>query len=511
MRKSTLGIILFLFSIGLSAQTENLLDELRQHNLTNINSSLLNPTFSYDRNNPRALSVWSRWQWQTPDTDPTTIFLNYTQRLGSQAAGGIGFFQNNTGAFQNTGGILNFSFAIPLDDGGESNLFFGSNVGLFQQEAVNDSVANAVGDSFVGQFSPGIRLQTGGLNLAFAVENALNFDFSDSQRDETGRVVSGLLSYDVPITLFSENSYIRPQAYIRSFPEVDTQYGLMALMQHPKFWVQAGYNNFYGVSYGAGMTLFKKLSLGGVVELGVDDFVSDLDPTFEIIASYHFGKQEFEPKENIDSEGLVEEEEEEPKLSPREQRRLERDQREEAKRLAEIQKDSIERAQEAEKWKAWDKVNSDSLAKVEEARQIEAAKKLAELTKAKEDSIAQVREAEIRAELEKAKQDSIARVEAQRLEEKPEPNERYQEVSSAEGLEPGYYLIANVFGTKRYYEKFMVSLRNRGLEPKSFYRSVNGFNYVYLAKYGTLGEARAARNSNFNGKYSENLWVFRVR
>lgn len=516
MRKLITVPVTLFFVFTINGQDDSLLEDLRQHNLSNINSSLFNPTFSLDRNNPRALSVWSRWQWQSPDADPTTLFLNYSQKLGARVAGGVGFFQNNTQSFQNTGGILNVSFSIPIDPEGSSNLFFGSNISLFQQQAQNDSIANAVGDSFVGQFAPGLRLQVGGFNLGFSVENALNFDFSDNEREETGRVFGGLASYDFPLTLFGGDSYLRPQAYVRSFPEADAQYGLVGLLQHPKFWFQGGYNNFYGVSGGAGVTLFQKLSVGGLVEFGVEDPTSDLDPTFEIVATYHFGKQEFEPKEFIEEDDLEEEsteqesmEEEdgpeEPKLSRREQRRLEREQREEAKRLAEIARDSTERAEEQKKWDEWDKINNDSLAKAEEA------KRLAALTKAREDSIAQVREAELRKELEKMRQDSIAQAEALKREEKPRPDEKYQEVSSAEGLEPGYYLIANVFGTERYYQRFMAALRNRGLEPKSFYRSVNRFNYVYLERYSTLGEARQARNSNFNGKYFDSLWVFRVR
>ena len=501
MHKSLVAVFVFFISVGLYSQTENLLDDLRQHNLTKINSSLLNPTFSYDRNNPRSIALWTRWQWQTPDTDPTTIFLNYTQQLGSQASGGIGFFQNNTPLFQNTGGIVNFTFSIPLDQEGQSNLYFGSNFSLFQQQAINDSIAATVGDSFVGQFTPGLRIQAGAFNLALAVENALNFNFSDSQRDASGRIFGSLMSYDFPIFFSGEDAIIRPQAYVRSIPDADLQYGLNVLFDTSSFWAQGGYNSFYGASGGLGVTLFKKLSIGGLVEFGLDEVIRDEDPTFELVASYQFGSSQSQPP-NIED---IEEEEGEPKLSKREQRRLERE-RIEQERLREIaRQDSIQQIQENQRWEEWNQRNNDSIAKADEDRRLE------ELRKDQADSVAKAREEQIRKELEKARQDSIARVEAQRKEEQPKPNERYQEVSSAEGLEPGYYLIANVFGTKRYYEAFMTKLNAQGLEPKSFYRSVNKFNYVYLGRYNTLGEARAARNSRLNGRYSGELWVFRVR
>ena len=110
--------------------------------------------------------------------------------------------------------------------------------------------------------------------------------------------------------------------------------------------------------------------------------------------------------------------------------------------------------------------------------------------------------------------DSISKAEeaALALEEKvvPEKGEKYQEVNE-EGLEPGFYLITNVFGTKKYYEAFMKELGDRGLNPKSFYRSANKYNYVYLERYDSIQEARKARDSKYSGRYQGDLWIFRVR
>ncbi|MEP5615483.1 MAG: hypothetical protein ABJP76_05200, partial [Flavobacteriaceae bacterium] len=90
-------------------------------------------------------------------------------------------------------------------------------------------------------------------------------------------------------------------------------------------------------------------------------------------------------------------------------------------------------------------------------------------------------------------------------------NEIYKEVLGNEGVEPGFYLITNVFGTQKYYESFMLALKKKGLDPKSFYRKTNKFNYVYLSRYNTMSEARAARDSKFFGKYADKTWIFRFR
>ena len=92
----------------------------------------------------------------------------------------------------------------------------------------------------------------------------------------------------------------------------------------------------------------------------------------------------------------------------------------------------------------------------------------------------------------------------------PEKGEKYEEVTTEDGLKPGFYLITNVFGTKTYFNAFMKKLTDQGLDPKSFYRTKNKYNYVYLKRYDTMEEARKARDSKYDGKYPDKTWIFRV-
>lgn len=465
----TLSLCLFtLYAIG---QNPNLPADSRQHNLTQFNSSLFNPTFSFDRNQPRSLALWTRWQWQTLDTDPTTIFVNYTQMINANSSGGIGFFQNNTGLFLNTGGIANYSHAISLGEG--SNLIFGANVNFYGQEIadertlnnpeLDDELTNA-GNNFMVEFSPGLRIQVKDFGMAMSIDNGLNFGSSNNEGNNNSRIFSASIDNNFPIFLFDQVSYLRPLAYIRAIPNEDTQYGLTALLSNPKFWVQGGYNSFYGISGGAGATLFKKFSIGALVEFGLNNTIRNEDPTFEIVASYYFGKQKFKEKEKKEKKSVEE------RMDEVEERRR--------------------------------------LAKEERERQRLEEERL--LAQALQDSINASREAELAAVREQSRLDSIARV-LREQEVEVLPNEKYEEVVTSDGLEPGFYLIANVFGTKRYYESFMQTLRSKGLEPKSFLRSLDGYNYVYLKRYNTIKEARMARDSKLNGKYPDALWIFRVR
>ncbi|MFD2586808.1 PorP/SprF family type IX secretion system membrane protein [Croceitalea marina] len=478
MRKNIVAFFLILFSCGLFGQEAVLPADFRQHALTQFNSSLLSATYALDWNNPRAISLWTRWQWQTIDGDPTTTFVNYSHSFNEKTAVGLGFLQHNTGVFLNTGGLLNFAQSFRLQD--NMNLIVGANIYAFSQELADENINAAPGvlglediNNFIAQFSPSIRLNINQFNIAAALENVLDYNFSDSQMNDDSMIFTGIISNDFSLNLFPSlpNSFVRPLAYVKSIPNYDLQYGGNVLFSTAKFWLQGGYNSFYGTSGGLGVTLFEKVSLGGLIEFGTGGEFSDADPTFEILASYQFGK----PKKSQSIDELEIEEE------------VNKEEDDAGKKEIEAEK-ALEDAK--------------TMALVEEAKRREQDS--IQAARANEDLLRQERQ---------RRQDSIAAIVAQTKKVTVLPNEKYEEVSrtNIEGLEPGFYLIANVFGTKKYFEAFMKNMTAKGLRPGSFYRSTNKFNYVYLGKYNTIQEARDARNSKMNGKYPDKLWIFRVK
>ena len=443
-----------------SAQGLDLPADFRQHNITQFNASLFNPAYSLDRDDPASLSVWSRWQWQMIDADFTTLYANYTQQLGERAAFGVGFLQHSTGIFLNRGGVLNFAYAFPI--GENSQLILATNVIGYQKE-LDDAEDRFIPDALLNlpalesttglvfAVNPGIRLKLNRFDLALSSEMAYDYNFSTSARETTDmqRIYAGAMSYEFPVG--SNGGFVRPLAYARYSEVMDVSYGGTVLYSAPKFWLQGGYNDFYGASGGAGVTLFGKWSIGGLVEFGLDSPVSDADPTIELITSYKFGERKAKVKKEDNEE-----------------------------------QDELDRIARAE----------------EEARRREEERQKAI---AKQDSIYQSRLAEQR------RLDSIARAERDAESIEREDGEKYEEVRNADGLAPGYYLIANVFATQGYFERFMTRLQQDGLDPKSFYRGLNGYNYVYLDRYNTLSEAREARDTQYFGRYFEELWIFRVR
>ena len=636
-KPATLATLFLLFFVG-QAQEPSLPADLRQHTLNQYNASLFNASFSLDRNNPQSVAFWTRWQWQNVDADPTTLFLNYTRSLNKNSAAAIGFFQHNTGIYFNTGGALNYAYQIEFNR--LIKLSLGANVFGFMQELADTRFPvnpipgipqSTPTDDFILQVAPGFNLQVENFSLSLASENLFDYNFTDkaSNTATSDKIFMGMASYDFPVMASDSTAYVRPSIYLRTIPEQENQIGMNVLFSTTKYWVQSGYNNFYGISVGAGGTFFNRFSVGALVEFGTSGSLNSKDPSFELLASYFLGKpkdrrplvasgildeptqmlakeeeltneeiqEELEKAEklaNQEEEQLIETEEadkpttdeeqskEEPvateevndeaketKESRKEARRLAAEQKaidkqrrkdsiadvkkekealdvlkkqeeaqakaaektaqleaEEAKKAAELAAaEKLKEQQEQERLKAKDAEATAEAQRIEQQRKLDsinAARKAAAVAaelklkeQQRQDSILRANEAKELA-AKKAAEEAEAKAEAEKAEQvapeivKPEAGEKYEEVATEGSLEPGYYLIANVFGTKKYFDAFMSELTNKGLQPKSFYRSLNKYNYAYLERYNTIREARQARDSNFNGKYAGKTWIFRV-
>ncbi len=508
------------FSVSF-AQEVSLPADLRQHTLTQYNASLFNPTFSLGRNNLQSISLWTRWQWQDIDKDPTTLFLNFTRSLNDKSAIGVGFLQHNTGIHFNSGGAFNYAYEIKFNR--LVKLSLGANLFMFTQQLADDtppgismpgiSQITPVQD-FIMQLSPGFNLSIENFSLSFASENLFDYNFTDKDvhTDSSDKIFMGMASYNLPVIASDSTAFIRPAVYLRSVPQQKSQIGANVLFSAKKYWVQTGYDSFYGISAGLGATFFDRLSLGALAEFGTSSSLNSSDPSFELIASIYIGRAG-ERRQIVDDFKSDDQ-----KLALAEEVSNE-EMTEDVKKAKEAAKEGTEKVTETprEEDKGTEMEEKKSITPTaKEQKIIEAQRQKEALVEAK---MKKEQEEKALAESEKMKQekqkmDSINKAKklASKTKEKVKlrEGEKYQEVASEDGLEPGFYLIANVFGTKRYFDAFMNDLNKKGLQPKSFYRSENKYNYVYLQKYATINEARAARDSNFGGKYSGKTWIFRV-
>ncbi|MDF4202797.1 PorP/SprF family type IX secretion system membrane protein [Maribacter sp. SA7] len=542
MKKFCGALLIGFVVLGIKAQEVILPTDFRQQNITEYNSSLINPAYSLDRNNASSVALWARWQWQSYDADPTSLFLNYTARLNDVSAAGVGFFQHNTGVFLNTGAALNYAHTIELSEG--VILGVGLNVFAFQQKLADDRffipnpIQTSAENDFILQMAPGVNLSIDRFNIGLVSENLFDYNFSSNERNTSpeDRMFQALVSYDIPVSILSsdDSSVLRPMLYYKTIPGLDNQIGLTTLLTTNKYWAQAGYNSFYGFSGGVGGRFFKRLSFGALVEVGTSSDLKGQDPSFELVTSYKLGTLQT-PEEKLEEQLLAEEKKQKEEalvkqeenvivsneLTKAEKLALKRESKKQ-ERLALIEsnriKDSIQNATSTSKLVVKEsrrdiRRRRDSIENARAEQAMASAKALKQ--QKTQDSIATVEKnkAAALALAQQRRQDSIAQSQALAMKNevvKVRAGEKYEEVTKEGSLEPGYYLIANVFGTKKYLNAFIADMQKRGINAKSFLRQKNKYNYVYLAKYNFIKEAREARDSKLGGKYTDKLWIFRV-
>ena len=570
------SLLVLLFVCTLQAQELSLPLDLRQHNLTNSNSSIFNPAFSVNYENSQSIGLWSRWQWQTIDGDPTTLFFNYTGKLDSSSSIGAGFYQHNTGVFLNTGGVLNYAYRYDINE--RTSLTFGLNLFGYQQEFTGNPFQNdpqiilpqlGTANDFILQLAPGIQFSYDRFSIGFASENMFDYNMTEKERytGSSDKIYLGTASYDFPVNILKSEStsVVRPMLYVKSIPGYDTQIGMSGFLSTNKFWAQTGYNSFYGISIGGGGRFMQSLSFGALVEFGMKSELKGNDPTFELVTAYDFGNvvarkkmSDFdEEEEEEELEEIAKADELKEELSKAEALALKKEAKEQEKVQRKKSKDSValvkkelaiaansrkeqeRRTDSINKVKQQDAVVLETISKqrrLDSLATIDKDKALTEADKRKNqiklDSIKTTEDAEAVVAAQRKEQqrktDSIndskiaaetaakekARLEqiAQQTEEvKPQAGEKYEEVVGEDGLIPGYYLIANVFGTKKYLDAFMANLTKKGLQPKSFFRSKDKYNYVYLKRFDTMDEARKSRDSKFNGRYADKTSIYSVK
>ncbi|EAR00394.1 type IX secretion system membrane protein PorP/SprF [Maribacter sp. HTCC2170] len=574
MPKAKLSILFFLIACAMNSQEVGLPLDLRQHNLTSSNSVLFNPAFSSNYESSQSIGLWTRWQWQMIDGDPTTLFLNYTGRLDDSSSMGVGFYQHNTGVYLNTGGVVNYSRTYDFADNVQISL--GINVFAYLNQLADDRFQidpqiqlplQSNTEDFIVQIAPGILFRYDKLSLGLVSENLIGYNITTKENSpfSADKIILGTVGYVFPLSVgeLENSAFISPVIYFKAIPGFSKQIGLNTSLITNRFWAQAGYNSFYGISIGGGGKFFNRFSLGVLAEFGTESGLKEKDPTFELVTSFDFGRikprkkiKSFEEPKEESLEEIAENEKIKDELSKAETLALKKEKQQQAKELKRKTRDSLALVKkEADlaadlKKEQNRKADSISRSKQKEALALQRitkqkrldsitaankAKSIAEVNKQKEqvrqDSIKKAKEADALADAQQKeiqrKVDSINAIKvaaeaaakekarlaeiAQKTEEdKPQAGEKYEEVVGEDGLTPGYYLIANVFGTKRYFDAFMADLNKKGLQPKSFFRSRNKYNYVYLERYDTMGEARKARDGKFNGRYAEKTWIYRV-
>ena len=262
-----------------------------------FNKYILNPTFSFVREQGKMVSVYNKREWVQFEDAPLTYLASFNGRLGENIGAGIGLFQQNYGVLKTFGGILNFAYNVQLER--ETNLTFGLNIGAYSSGLNNGSVNTNFDDpalqnipqNFVATVSPGINLGLAFFDFGVSVNNLVSYNLTSSSilEDNPERSIQAHIMYTGYMSTagFLDNSKFT--GLVRSeFKNDDTVISAIAMLSVPKgIWAQVGYNTTFGISGGVGTNLTEQFAL----EYNFERAMGNLElfgPSHDITIAYRF-------------------------------------------------------------------------------------------------------------------------------------------------------------------------------------------------------------------------------
>ncbi|SDD73338.1 type IX secretion system membrane protein, PorP/SprF family [Pricia antarctica] len=432
----------------------------------------------------------------------------------------------------------------------------------------NDFRLNGTEDSNVLSFQPGFNISFGQFDFGVFAENLFDYNLKTSKSLTAfgDKTYSTHLQYTYPFQNgdgIMEGSRLMPIARVRmngqnrsvSTDEApqDLSYGGGIILDLPKLgWLQGGYDSFYGASAGAGFNINRRLSLGYTMEKDFSTDFNNLGITHEISFAYSFTPNLTEDRVMLEDDyedTLVENDEGAKKNDFAANEEIAELKRKLAENDAIIQElmfrqDSLENGRQQDLENRFNRVMSMVRNETNGKRPDleKQAKKLflgnaetpsitvsnsgndgnimpgtvsstkpspRDLNTGSKDAVAQNSDNRTRPTVVQDKTRNP--VEADEFTETAKhSNVKQRKFRSLDGVQDGYYVIANVYKGGKYMEKFINDMNNQGFTPDYVDNPENGLKYVYLKRFDTWQEALDAHKSGMNGKYTGELWVMNV-
>ncbi len=270
-----------------------------QNNLK-YNRFLLNPAFSFVREDNTYVSVYHRNQWLQYDDSPKVYLLSTTGRFTERAGFGFGIYQQTLGVITSFGGVGNYAYNVKIKD--KFNLTMGFNIayynsGVDRNRSITeepDPLLLAMRNTSLLSIRPGINIGYKEFDLGFYAENFVDYNFKSAAnpKDFINKTYSGHLMYTHQMTslkdLFQDSEF---RLMLRGKTSELYGFGLSGslIVSFPKFgWLQTGIDEYYGVAIGAGFHFTKRLSLGYTFERITKNALVNLGPTHEITMVFSF-------------------------------------------------------------------------------------------------------------------------------------------------------------------------------------------------------------------------------
>ncbi|MFH6603099.1 type IX secretion system membrane protein PorP/SprF [Maribacter algicola] len=530
-------------------------------NLLKYNRFLINPTFSTVQEDKSYINFLHRNQSVQFDNNDQTYFLSYSGRIGDRSGLGLSVYSQQVGLVSNIGVMANYAYGVKLSD--KSNFTFGANLAYyntgFDRNSAspldpNDQALLGTVDSNILSFQPGFNLSFGNFDFGAYAENLFDYNLKTSEQltEFKDKSYAGHLQYTHRFKNGSgimESARLMPLARVRmnakDSPVLGNQddftLGGSLILDLPKLgWVQGGYDSFYGASAGVGFNINKRLSLGYTMEKGYTSDLINLGVTHEISFAYSFTPNLTEDRVMLEenNDQLVENEEltQEDLATNDEIEQLKRKLAENDAIIAELmfRQDSLEANRQKDLERRFEMVmrmvrNETSGERPDLEKKAEdlfltgidrpqvatrnysndgGVSSLAVNSSLPKDVLAKGNDAV--AERTVAQDNIGAQNTSPSLNDVQQDPIKSRKFRNLEGVQEGYYVVANVYKGGHYLTKFIDDLGQKGLSADYIDNPNNGLKYVYLKRFDTWEEAVAAHQSNIDGTYDGDLWIMNV-
>ncbi len=266
-------------------------------NSLKFNRHIINPTFSFVREQNKYLSFNNKREWVQFDDAPQTYLFGYAGRFDENMGAGLSLFQQNYGVMTTFGGVANFAYNAVFDR--ESNLTFGLNLGFYKSGINEGNVVTNFPDSSLDDVpshsvitvNPGINYGTGFFDFGVSINNLVSYNLSESKmiEDNPKQGIQGHIMYTGYVDsrgFFDESKFT---GLLRSeFRKEETIIAGTLMLTVPKgIWAQAGYNTLYGMSAGLGLNITSQIAIEYNYEKAIGD-LSSFGNSHDITVAYKF-------------------------------------------------------------------------------------------------------------------------------------------------------------------------------------------------------------------------------
>ncbi|RMA76987.1 PorP/SprF family type IX secretion system membrane protein [Flavobacterium weaverense] len=307
--------LVILCSIQLSYSQEDgvVSIKLPVRNSLKFNKFLIDPTFSFVKEQSTSISIYGKKQWAQFDNAPQTYLFSYAGRITQNQGVALGLFQQNHGVLTKFGGIANFAQNIEL--GLDSNLTFGLNLGFYKSglnrgEVITnfpDPSLDNIPSNFLFSLKPGINYGTNFIDFGVSINNLLLYNLKTSKMIEDDPEKS--IELHAMYTGYLESYGFFDKSKFSTLIKTDLKKektvvsGLVLFAIPSGVWVQGGYNTLYGISAGLGLNITARISVEYNYEKATGNF-SNFGPSHEITLAYRF-KRNKNYAEYDDEEGSI--------------------------------------------------------------------------------------------------------------------------------------------------------------------------------------------------------------